>query len=174
VKTLPVGLALLLLAVGSCGAQVTRLGSRRSARPAGCAVEVVSGTPAWPVVDLASARVKCIETGPHDCLVELRARTCEVGGDTVYGLAQSTDQHVTSMTATLALRSQPAAPAPGASVGDSGTVTCAPICSPGFDCQGGRCVPLCNPACGPSEICNVHRTCEPAPTPAAAPAVPRA
>jgi hypothetical protein len=125
---------------------------------------MVSGTPSWPVVDLASVRVKCIESGRGDCLAELRAQACAAGGDTVYDLAEATDQHVTSMTATLASRSQPDAGASAPSAG-GGAAACTPICSPGFDCKGGRCVPLCNPACGPDEICNVHRACEPAPAP---------
>jgi hypothetical protein len=43
----------------------------------------------------------------------------------------------------------------------SGAV-CAPICSPGFACESGQCIPQCNPACEPTEVCNRHRTCEPA------------
>ena len=154
---------LVLAGAASCGTQVTTLGPHRPARPAGCAVEIVPGTPPWPVVDLASVRVRCIETGPGDCLAGLRAQACAAGGDTAYGLAQSTEQHVTSMTATLALRS-PAASQPASPAGSAGPA-CTPICSPGFDCQGGRCIPLCNPACSPPEICSVHRTCEPAPAP---------
>jgi hypothetical protein len=168
------GLVLWLAGATSCGPQVTTRGTHHPARPAGCAVEIVRGTPAWPVVDLASARVKCIETGPDDCLAGLRAQACAAGGDTVYGLAQSTEQHVTSMTARLALRSPSGPPAPDATGRDAGAGACTPICSPGFDCQGGRCIPLCNPSCGPSEICNVHRTCEPAALPDASAAVPPA
>jgi hypothetical protein len=161
-----VGLVLVLAGAMSCGSQVNTLGSHHPARPVGCAVEIVPGAPAWPVVDVALARVKCIETGPSDCLAGLRAQACAAGGDTVYGLAQSTEQHITSMTARLALRSPPGAPTPGSTAGEAHAAACTPICSPGFDCQGGRCIPLCNPACGPSEICNMQRTCEPAPSPA--------
>lgn len=155
----------MLAGAMSCGPQATTLGPRHPARAAGCAVEIVPGTPAWPVVDLALARVKCIETGPGDCLAGLRVQACAAGGDTAYGLAQSTEQHVTSMTATLALRS-PAASPPASPAGNAGAAACTPICSPGFDCQGGRCIPLCNPACATSEICSAHRTCEPASAPA--------
>jgi hypothetical protein len=55
---------------------------------------------------------------------------------------------------------------------------CTPICSPGFACVRHQCIPECNPACAPTEICNGHRTCEPAPRsptpPASVPAPPRA
>jgi hypothetical protein len=165
VKRPLVGLLFSLAGVASCGSQVTTLGPRRPARPAGCAVELVSGTPSWPVVDLASARVKCMETGRADCLADLRAHACAAGGDTVYDLKEHTEQHVTSMTARLASRSQPDAGGPAPSADAGATAACTPICSPGFECQDGRCIPLCNPACGPSEICNEHRTCEPAPAP---------
>ena len=56
------GLAVMVAAVACASSQVTALGPRRAARPAGCAVEIVAGTPTGPVVDLASARVKCLET----------------------------------------------------------------------------------------------------------------
>jgi hypothetical protein len=45
----------------------------------------------------------------------------------------------------------PGPPAPAAA--------CSPLCSPGYDCQGGACVPACNPACGAGEVCSADRTC---------------
>jgi len=44
-------------------------------------------------------------------------------------------------------------------------IACNPICSPGFACQAGRCVPQCNPPCESGEICNRQRVCEPAAPP---------
>jgi hypothetical protein len=166
------GSAALLAVVASCGdSQVSMLGPRRPARPLGCAVQVVPGTPAGPVVDLASARARCLENERGDCLNELRRQACAAGGDTVYGLSESVDQHITYIAATLALRDQAGSGAPAPRGDATGSVACTPICSPGFDCQRGRCIPLCNPACAPSEICNMRRTCEPVP-PAALPAAP--
>jgi hypothetical protein len=141
------GLAVLAAAFSCAGGQVRLLGPRRAARPQGCEVQIVPGVPAFPVTDLAAVRVKCLESNRADCLLELRRQGCQAGGDTVYGLSESTDQHITAVAATVASRAQPAA--------------CVPICSPGFDCQAGSCIPLCNPACSATEICNVHRTCEP-------------
>ncbi len=138
------------------------LGPRQPARAAGCPVQLVPGTPAPPFVDLAAARVRCVESARGDCLEALRRQTCAAGGDLAYGLSESLDQHIIYVSATLALRG-PAVAAPVESAPGAGA--CTPICSPGFDCQAGRCVPLCNPACDPSEICNKHRTCEPAPPP---------
>jgi hypothetical protein len=166
------GSAALLAVVASCGgSQVSMLGPRRPVRPLGCAVQVVPGTPAGPVVDLASARARCLENKRGDCLDELRRQACATGGDTVYGLSESVDQHITYIAATLALRGQAGSGAAAPRGGAAGPPACTPICSPGFDCQGGRCIPLCNPVCAPSEICDMHRTCAPAP-PAALPAAP--
>jgi hypothetical protein len=145
------------------------LGPRRPARPLGCAVQVVPGTPAAPVVNLASARARCLENERDDCLYELRRQACAAGGDTVYGLSESVDQHITYIAATLALQTQSGPGAPASQSDAAGPAACSPICSPGFACQAGQCIPQCNPACEPTEICNRHRTCEAAPS-AAAPA----
>ncbi|HMC93229.1 MAG TPA: hypothetical protein VKO16_00510 [Polyangia bacterium] len=168
----PLGLAALLAVVASCGnSQVTMLGARQPARPLGCMVQVVPGSPAGAFVDLVSARARCLEGKRGDCLDELRRQACAAGGDIVYGLSESVDQHVTYIAATLALRGQAGSGAPAPHGGAAGPPACTPICSPGFDCQGGRCIPLCNPVCAPSEICNMHRNCEPA-APASVPAAP--
>ena len=135
------------------------LGPRRPARPPGCAIDIIPGTPAPPFVDLASIRTKCV--GRADCLDDLRFQTCAAGGDMVHGLSESMDQHITTISATVALRGQSGSSTSIPWNRSADADGCSPICSPGFDCRGGRCVPLCNPACGPAEICNVHRTCEP-------------
>jgi len=38
-------------------------------------------------------------------------------------------------------------------------VDCTPPCSPGYACSAGTCLALCNPACGPDQICRQDRTC---------------
>jgi hypothetical protein len=38
-------------------------------------------------------------------------------------------------------------------------VDCTPPCSPGYACSAGACLALCNPACGPDQICRQDRTC---------------
>ena len=40
---------------------------------------------------------------------------------------------------------------------------CAPICSPGYECEAGVCRPQCNPACGEGQVCRNDRICVPAP-----------
>jgi len=127
-------------------------------------VEIVRDRPSFLVVDLASARARCpFEEPPYaGCLEELRTRACAVGADTLYGITETLTAKGNGgqMQATLALRSQSiAAPVPAEG--------CTPICSPGFDFQAHRCIPLCNPACLLTEICNSHRVCEPKEPPAA-------
>jgi hypothetical protein len=51
---------------------------------------------------------------------------------------------------------------PGALADPPGAETCQPICSPGFACNAGTCVPQCNPACGGDETCGNDRLCHPA------------
>jgi hypothetical protein len=48
----------------------------------------------------------------------------------------------------------PPAPPPAPAV-----VDCTPPCSPGYACSAGTCLALCNPACGPDQICRQDRTC---------------
>jgi hypothetical protein len=38
-------------------------------------------------------------------------------------------------------------------------VDCVPPCSPGYACSAGSCLAVCNPACGPHQICRQDRTC---------------
>ncbi len=146
------------------GSQVTQIGPQRPARPPGCQVQIVPGTLAGPLVDLASVRANCDDrtVGRDACFDELRRQACALGGDTVYALSESVSGGITYIAGTISWRGQSGSGAPGAA-GNGAGVACTPICSPGFDCQAGRCIPLCNPACAPSEICNQHRTCEPAP-----------
>jgi hypothetical protein len=39
---------------------------------------------------------------------------------------------------------------------------CDPPCSPGYRCSRSVCLALCNPACGPDQVCRQDRTCGPA------------
>lgn len=56
---------------------------------------------------------------------------------------------VAAATPTVPLATAPA-PAPAG---------CEPICSPGYGCQAGVCVPLCNPPCGDGDVCGGDRIC---------------
>jgi hypothetical protein len=175
--------AVVLAAVltASCaGSEVAPSAPRRAARPDDCPVQLFPTTkPSYPVVDLASVRVVCNRAlGRAACLDKLHLQTCAAGGDSAYGFKEGINPDGAGMfiSATVALRNDlppatasavTAAPATIAPVADAPGASCVPICSPGFSCQAGQCIPQCNPACEPTEICNRHRTCEPATAPPA-------
>ena len=161
-----------VLAISCVDSEATLIAPRRPARPENCPVQLFPTThPSYPSVDLASVRATCDSiAGRGSCIDQLRMQACAAGGDTVYGFAEGVNVDGGGMfiSATVALRSAapPASPgsvgtaAPG---GDAADASCAPICSPGFACKTGQCIPECNPPCESTEICNRHRTCEPAP-----------
>lgn len=144
----------------------------RPARPESCLVQLFPTTrPTYPSVDLQSIQVLCNRAlGRAACIEELRIKTCAIGGDTLYGFAEGITPDGAGMliSASVAVRRK-ASPASSDArtampVDEAAGAGCTPICSPGFACQVGQCIPQCNPACEPTEICNRHRTCEPAAT----------
>lgn len=57
----------------------------------------------------------------------------------------------------------PPAPAPAETAAEPAPGGCNPPCSPGFACESGSCTPQCNPACGPDQVCDEQRVCQPKP-----------
>ena len=112
--------------------------------------------PDFPFVDIAYVGARC--DLHDDCMREVHKLACALGGDTVYGLQSTNDGNY--VTATVAGRDESVHVRPPAAAPAAGE--CTPLCSPGFACQAGACVPQCNPACEAGEVCNRHRTCEPA------------
>jgi hypothetical protein len=146
-----------------------------SPRPAGtesCLVQLFPTTrPTYPFVDLQSVEVLCNRAlGRTACVEKLRIKSCAIGGDTLYGFAEgiTPDGAGLSISASVAVHpeARPASSGAGTAtlIDAAAGAGCTPICSPGFACQVGQCIPQCNPACEPTEICNRHRTCEPAAT----------
>jgi hypothetical protein len=105
--------------------------------------------------------------GRNACIDELRKQACASGADTVFGFQEGVQGEYTLIAATLAARTgeRPAQSAPakrpavGSMTEDEG---CSPICSPGFACKAGVCIPQCNPPCDPGTVCTRKRVCEPA------------
>jgi hypothetical protein len=168
-----------VLVLPSCvNSEVTYTGKNTyPARAEGCSVNIFpSTTPDYGWEDLATVRSSC-SLGRSDCIEELKRKTCELGGDTLYGFKDGMVGDVSVVIGTVALKTgeaqkkvgetapkqEPAAPAPAPVA-----VQCSPPCSPGYECQGTTCIALCNPACGPGMTCNQQRMCEP--TTQAAPA----
>jgi len=138
--------------------ELTPLSSnRRPSLPAGCPLQMFPTTqPPYPHENSASVRVACDpDIGRTPCVDALKEKACEAGADTIYGFQEGNSGSWRFIAATLANRTNGQTPA-------AGTSGCAPICSPGFDCQAGRCIPVCNPPCETGEVCNRARTCEPA------------
>jgi hypothetical protein len=159
------------LAISCADSEATLIAPRRPARPEHCPVQLFPTThPSYPSVDLASVRATCDNVVGRDaCIEQLRMQACAVGGDTVYGFSEGVNPAAagTVISATVALRGEAPSAGPSslgnaAPAGDAADAGCTPICSPGFACRAGQCIPQCNPACEPTEICNRHRTCEPA------------
>jgi hypothetical protein len=172
-----VGAVAALAAVACVTSEVTQAGPPPPSRRDDCAVEVfVSGPPNYPAIDIASAHAECNKLGGrHKCMTELRREACRAGADTMYGVVETAGPDHTYVTATLALRDKrinvtrkptevtaaevtPATPQPAAAPDRP----CDPICSPGFACAAGQCIPQCNPPCEAGETCNRKRLCEPA------------
>jgi hypothetical protein len=168
--------AVPLIALGCVDSEVTALGPVRPARPEGCDVTLSPGRPPdFPIVDIATASASCDQYADRDgCIGELRRRACAAGADVVYGFSESVSGNYTHIAATFAYRDTRRAKAPPPAATPAAPGDCTPICSPGFACQAGACIPQCNPACEKGETCKRHRTCEPAAPapPAPAPAHP--
>jgi hypothetical protein len=187
--------AALAVSGSACtGSEVMRIGPQLPSRPADCQVDVYfSRPPPYPVVDVASARAQCHAlSGRNECMAELRRDACRLGADTMYGFTETVRLDYTFVSATLAVQDTSATvtrrriidvpPRPQPTAASDGG--CEPICSPGFACQAGQCIPQCNPPCEAGEICTRKRLCEraasaqppvagpPAVTPPPAPAAP--
>ena len=163
------------LLVGACMSttSVTAIGPQRASRPEGCPIDLFpTKPPPYAFTPIAKVRTECDPVRRQMCVDQLRREACRAGADAVVGFKESMDADSVSMfiDATFVVKGTgapeapaapaAAAPAPGA---------CDPICSPGFACQGGTCVPQCNPPCEAGEICSRKRVCEPADQPTAPP-----
>jgi hypothetical protein len=170
-----VGLATALLLITACsGVEVTQIGPRRASRPDDCDIEIFfSSPPPYPVMDIASGRAMCqVLSGRTACMEELRKAACRVGAHALYGFSEAVRADFNYVSATFGVHDaivthRPIRDAPvrtqAAAEADDDDRVCDPICSPGFACVAGACVPQCNPACVAGEICSRKRVCEPAP-----------
>jgi hypothetical protein len=151
---------------------VSLIGQPRPSRGPDCELQVFFATlPPYQVDEIASTRVSCsgVSGGREGCVGLIKQHACETGSDTVFGFRETVGDGRTYMSATLGLRREAPPPAPGtvatpASVpsGVAGEASCSPICSPGFACAAGQCIPQCNPPCEAGETCSRKRICEPA------------
>lgn len=162
--------AVAALLAGACTpTYVTAMGPRRPSRPEDCLIEMFPTTvPPYPFTPIAKARTECDPVRRNSCVEQLRSEACRAGADAVVGFKESTEEWMLHIDATFVVKG-PAAMDAQAPAAPAATGVCDPICSPGFACQSGQCIPQCNPPCQTGEVCNRKRTCEPA---AAAPRLP--
>jgi hypothetical protein len=163
----------LVLAVACSGVEVTQIGPKRASRAEDCDIEVFFSTPPpFPVVDIASGRAMCqVLSGRTACMEELRKAACRVGAHAMYGFSEAIRADYNYVSATFGLHDaivthRPIRDAPvktqAAAAAEGSEPACDPICSPGFVCREGECLPQCNPPCESGEICSRKRVCEPA------------
>jgi hypothetical protein len=165
----------LLMAAACSSVEVTRIGPKRASLPNDCDIEIFfSSPPPYPVVDIASGRAMCeVLSGRTACMEELRQAACRAGAHAMYGFAETVRADFNYISATFGvhdaivthrpIRDAPVKPQAAAASDDDDDQACDPICSPGFACQAGQCVPQCNPPCQAGEVCSRKRACEPAP-----------
>jgi hypothetical protein len=108
-------LVLAFLSVCCVSSEVKLIPPRHPAKSDDCEVAVFPATkPPFPYEDIATDRAGCVLSRDH-CINRLRADACEVGADTIYGFSETKESVETSVSATLARRTGPPAPAaPGA------------------------------------------------------------
>jgi hypothetical protein len=154
--------AAALLLSGCATTYVTPIGPQRPSRPEGCALDLFNeaAAPPYPTTPIAKVRTECDPVRRNVCTQQLRTAACVAGADAIVGIKESMFEYSMYVDATFVAKEGPlAAPTSAA------PIACNPICSPGFACQAGRCVPQCNPPCESGEICNRQRVCEPAAPP---------
>ena len=91
---------------------------------------------------------------PQEFANVVHDRICAAGGDTLI-----TEVNGFGIIARgIVLRRSETTPPAAASV-PAPADACEPLCSPGFLCSAGKCLPQCNPACGNGETCGNDRLC---------------
>jgi hypothetical protein len=155
-----------VLLTGGCeladiGTEVKYVGPFQTARPFDCRMQVLFGPLPYPHQDVARARTECPDHMATEelCFDSMRSKACLAGADVVYGIAETREGEVRYLNATFA-RSLPGSIDSAISTAP-GERACDPICSPGFACQRGACLPQCNPTCAADEICTRQRLCSP-------------
>jgi hypothetical protein len=133
-------------------------------RERGCTFQVIGTAPGPDHVEVAQVVIEgdfIAGTGvyrdPQEFAAAARDQICAAGGDLLVTevngqgvIARGIVFHRVATHGVAADRAPTAPPPAGA---------CEPICSPGFRCQAGTCIPQCNPTCDEGETCGKDRTC---------------
>ena len=156
----------LVAAASGCARPVLHKsgGTAFPARPRGCALAVVATLPGPEYLELAQITIEGDRSfgagtyhDPQEFANKVRDDVCAVGGDTlvteVNGFGVIARGIVLRRVASPAAAAAAPAPTPGRAS------TCEPLCSPGFLCTAGTCIPQCNPRCVDNETCGNDRLC---------------
>jgi hypothetical protein len=160
-----IGVGVLLTAgceLADIGTEVKYVGPFQTARPFDCRMQMIFGPLPYPHQDIARARTECPDHVDDEemCFDSIRQKACLVGADTVYGIAETRGGGLSYLNSTFA-RILPGPIGRAAAGPPAAQLACDPICSPGFACAKGTCVPQCNPTCAADEICTPQRACVP-------------
>jgi hypothetical protein len=124
-------------------------------------MQMMFGPLPYPHQDIARAKTECPDHMADEelCFDSMRRKACLAGADTIYGIAETREGGGGYLNAIFA-RSLPG-PIDSAISGAPAERACDPICSPGFACERGTCLPQCNPKCAADELCTRQRLCAP-------------
>jgi hypothetical protein len=132
-------------------------GTTFPARGQGCPLTVVASHPGTGYVEVGQITIEGDRSfgagtyrDPQAFADVVHDRICAAGGDT---LITEVNGFGIIARGIVLRRVAPAAPPPVPAG------SCEPLCSPGFRCDAGTCIPQCNPACADSETCGNDRTC---------------
>ena len=161
---LAIGVGVLL--TGGCeladiGTEIKYVGPFQTARPFDCRMQMMFGPLPYPHQDIAHAKTECPDHMADEglCFESMRRKACLLGADTVYGIAETREDGVAYLNAIFA--HSLTGPIESGISGAPAQLACDPICSPGFACEKGTCLPQCNPKCGADELCTRQRLCAP-------------
>jgi hypothetical protein len=151
-------LPVLLIAGCQVAEYRPRGGASYPAKPEDCELELLGSHPGkgYEEIGVISTSPNYFRN-PENLLRVTRSDVCSAGGDAIVTEVNGYGYVVRGVVfRKTGAESKPAAVRPPRSES-----TCSPICSPGFECSSGQCVPLCNPTCGPGEKCGPDRLCHP-------------
>ena len=146
-------------------------GAAFPAKKPGCPLAVVATHPGPGYVEVAQITIEGDRSfgagtyrNPQEFANVVHDRICAAGGDTliteVNGFGVIARGIVLRRVASAAPAPAPV-PAPVPAPAPAPASTCEPLCSPGFLCDAGTCIPQCNPRCAAGETCGNDRTCHP-------------
>ena len=147
--------------VSGCGrAEFHSNGTRFPPKMEDCPLRILGAFPGPGWVEIGTISIQAPrDYDPEMFVYRVRDELCEAGADAVVTEVNGSGKIARGVVLKFVGGAQ--TPAPAAAQPMPSVSACNPICSPGFDCVQGTCVPLCNPACTAGEACGRDRLCHP-------------